>query len=89
MRQVRELLAQMKNYFNKLTQDGSELLEAATLMNKREGLESAAGAQSKGTSENPGGVGEILERGEFGLGVAPRASRPVTKIELTKGQEAE
>jgi hypothetical protein len=27
--------------------------------------------------------------GEFGLGVAPRDSRPVNKIELTKEKEAE
>lgn len=34
------------------------------------------------------GVGFIEEQGEFGLGVAPRDSKPVNKIELTKEQEA-
>ena len=31
----------------------------------------------------------IVERGEFGLGRAPRESKPIHKIELTKEQEAE
>lgn len=35
------------------------------------------------------GVGELLELGEFGLGVAPRASKPINKIELSKEKEAE
>ena len=36
-----------------------------------------------------GRVGELEEAGEFGLGVALRESKPVTKIELTKEKEAE
>jgi hypothetical protein len=35
------------------------------------------------------GVGETHEMGAFGLGVAPRSSKPVNKIELSKEQEAE
>lgn len=35
------------------------------------------------------GVGDIIDQGEFGLGRAPRDSRPVNKIELTKEKEAE
>ena len=35
------------------------------------------------------GVGEIQDLGEFGLGLAPKDSKPVNKIELTKKKEAE
>jgi hypothetical protein len=35
------------------------------------------------------GVGENHEIGAFGLGVAPKSSKPVNKIELSKEQEAE
>jgi len=35
------------------------------------------------------GVGTEVDQGEFGLGRAPRDSRPVNKIELTKEKEAE
>ena len=33
------------------------------------------------------GVGEILDMGEFGLGLAPLESKPVTKIEISKERE--
>lgn len=33
------------------------------------------------------GVGEVLEIGEFGLGIAPRDSKPVAKIEISKERE--
>ena len=35
------------------------------------------------------GVGDLEEIGEFGLGIAPRHSKPVTKIELSKAKEEE
>ena len=35
------------------------------------------------------GVGIEVEQGEFGLGKAPKDSRPVHKIELSKEKEAE
>jgi len=34
-------------------------------------------------------VGELLEAGEFGLGVAVRDQKPVTRIEISKEKEAE
>lgn len=89
MRQVRELLAQMRNYYNKLKQDDQGLLEAAAVLNPRDGIQTAGRDPSHGTAEEHHGVGTILDRGEFGLGVAPRDSRPIHKIELTKEQEAE
>ena len=36
-----------------------------------------------------GGVGNEVDLGEFGLGKAPRDSKPMHKIELTKEKEAE
>lgn len=42
-----------------------------------------------GDRENMAGVGEINDLGEFGLGLAPKDSKPVNKIELTKKKEAE
>ena len=36
-----------------------------------------------------GRVGELEEQGEFGLGVAVRDGKPVTKIEISKEKEAE
>lgn len=33
------------------------------------------------------GVGDLEDIGEFGLGVAPRYSKPVTKIEISKQRE--
>ena len=36
-----------------------------------------------------GRVGELEEAGEFGLGVALREAKPVTKIEISKDKEAE
>ena len=36
-----------------------------------------------------GGVGDLEDTGEFGLGRALKDSKPVTKIELSKEKEAE
>ena len=36
-----------------------------------------------------GGLGELDEIGEFGLGKAHRESKPVSKIEVSKEKEAE
>jgi hypothetical protein len=35
------------------------------------------------------GAGEILDEGGFGLGVAPKDAKPVTKIEISKEREEE
>lgn len=89
MRQVRELLVQMRNYYNKLRQDDQGLLDAAATLNPRDGIQTAGRDTSHGTADEHPGVGTILDRGEFGLGIAPRDSRPINRIELTKEQEAE
>jgi hypothetical protein len=38
---------------------------------------------------NKDGVGDLVELGEFGLGMAPRTSKPINKIELSKEKEQE
>lgn len=35
------------------------------------------------------GSGELLEEGGFGLGVAPKDAKPITKIEISKEREEE
>lgn len=35
------------------------------------------------------GVGDLDEIGEFGLGLAPRYAKPITKIEISKAKEEE
>lgn len=85
MRQVKELLAQMRNSFRKLKQDGKNFLEMEMV-----GPKSAASEHDDGrrTPYDGKGVGEVAEIGEFGLGVAPRDSRPQHKIEFSKEKEA-
>lgn len=41
------------------------------------------------TRNGENGVGDVEDLGEFGLGLAPRESRPVAKIELSKEKEEE
>lgn len=89
MRQVKELLAQMKNFYLKLKQDGKNILEAEDLLKGEGSAESEKDLLKRRSTLIAEGVGEVQEVGEFGLGVAPRESRPINKIELTKEKEAE
>ena len=89
MRQVNELLNQMRNAYQKMKQDGAALLE----------LDQSASSEKAGTAEEnikrrktmleQDGVGDLDEIGEFGLGQAVREAKPVSKIELSKQKEAE
>ena len=79
----------MRNAFLKLKQDGANLLEAGEAM-KAEGDEvSEKELARKNTILQENGVGVIQELGEFGIGLAPKNSKPINKIELTKEKEAE
>lgn len=79
----------MKNFYSKLVQDGKNVLEAEDMMGSANAKASDGGGLKRGNTRDHDGVGDIQEQGEFGLGVAPRESRPVNKIELTKEKEAE
>lgn len=88
MRQVKELLAQMKNCYLKLKQDGQSILEAE-LIGADGRAESEKDAMKRSKTMRVDGVGELQDQGEFGLGLAPKDSKPVNKIELSKAKEAE
>ena len=79
----------MRNFYHKLKQDDQDLLDAAAALGARDGFQATSNNLSQGIVNENNGIGEIQDRGHFGLGIAPRESRPVHKIELTKQQEAE
>ena len=89
MRQVNELLAQMRNSFRKMKQDAADLLA----MDMSGGSDKAGTAEEKmqrmATMLEEGGLGDLDEIGEFGLGKAVREAKPVSKIEVSKAKEAE
>lgn len=89
MREVKELLAQMRNSYRKLVQDGKNILEAENILGAAGANVSDGAGLKRGNTRDNDGVGDIQDQGEFGLGVAPRDSRPVNRIELTKEKEAE
>jgi hypothetical protein len=77
----------MRNSYRKLKQDGKNILEAET--NEEGGPAGSEKELTRGNTMGENGVGQEVDQGEFGLGRAPRDSRPVNKIELTKEKEAE
>jgi len=89
MRQVKELLAQMRNSFRKLKQDGKNFLDAANVEGSRSNISQEEQLRKQKTMLEGDGVGSLQEIGEFGLGIAARDSRPVVKIEMSKEKEAE
>lgn len=49
----------------------------------------SADEQAKRQKTKGDGMGDLLDQGGFGLGVAPREAKPVTKIEISKEREEE
>lgn len=88
VRQANEYLNQMRNLFRKLKQENNNLLAAEEHVshNKVGSASDIALRQKTGKGE---GAGEIVDVGGFGLGVAPRDAKPVTKIEISKEREEE
>ena len=78
----------MKNCYLKLKQDGQSILEAE-LIGADGRAESEKDAMKRSKTMRVDGVGELQDQGEFGLGLAPKDSKPVNKIELSKAKEAE
>jgi len=73
MRQVKELLAQMRNCYNQLKHDGKAMLEASDAMMGADGsAASEKGGLGRAKTMAKDGIGEVVHQGEFGLGVAPR-----------------
>lgn len=88
MRQVKELLAQMRNCYHRLKQDGKNILEAEMIAGDG-AADSEKNGLKRGNTHAGDGVGDLQDQGEFGLGLAPTDSKPVNKIELSKAKEAE
>ena len=59
MRQVKELLAQMRNSYRKLVQDGKNILEAEDFMGSAGAKDSVDAALKRGNTRDNDGVGEI------------------------------
>jgi len=72
----------------KLKQEGQNLRMMDDTINS-EKVHTADDSLKRRNTILEGRVGELEEVGEFGLGVALREAKPVTKIELTKEKEAE
>ena len=79
----------MRNSYRKLVQDGKNILDAEDIIGSNGAKASDENALKRGNTRDNDGVGDIQDQGEFGLGIAPRDSRLVNKIELTKEKEAE
>lgn len=77
----------MRNLFRKLKQENSNLLAAEEHV--RSDKIGSADENAKRQKTKGEGAGEILDQGGFGLGVAPRDGKPVTKIEMSKEREEE
>ena len=76
----------MRNSYRKLKQDGANILKAENIL-AADGAANSETAIKRGNTMQGDGVGDVEELGEFGLGVAPRDSRPVNKIEMSKEKE--
>ena len=78
----------MRNLFMKLKQDGANLQAMDETINSEKVATADETLKRRGTVLE-GRVGDLEEVGEFGLGVAVREAKPVTKIEISKEKEAE
>ena len=79
----------MRNAYLKLKQDGQNLLDAGEALKAQGDEVSEKEAKRRNTIIQENGVGEVQELGEFGLGIAPKGSKPINKIETSKAKEAE
>lgn len=78
----------MRNLFMKLKQDGQSLQMMDDTINS-EKVATADDSIKRRNTILEGRVGDLEDVGEFGLGVALREAKPVTKIEISKEKEAE
>ena len=78
----------MRNLFSKLKQEGTSLQKMDENINS-EKVATADDSFKRRQTILEGRVGELEEVGEFGLGIALREAKPVSKIEISKEKEAE
>jgi hypothetical protein len=86
VRQANEFLMQMRNLFRKLKQEHNNLLAVEDHV-RSDKIGSAEEIKRQKTKLE--GAGDLVDIGGFGLGVAPREAKPVTKIEISKEREEE
>ena len=84
----------MKNVYKKLEMEAKNLMEGGRGgdFGGRDGISSGSqqtDLERRKTLLAKDGVGELQEIGEFGLGIAPILSKPITKIEISKQREEE
>lgn len=81
----------MRNIYRKLEQEGEQLIlkQQSSGHNRATTFLEQKDLEKRKTQLSKDGVGELEERGEFGLGMAPRTAKPIHKIELSKAKEEE
>ena len=88
VRQANEFLNQMRNLFRKIKQENVNLIAQDESV-RSDKIGSADDINKRRQSNKGDGAGELLNEGGFGLGMAPREAKPVTKIEISKEREEE
>ena len=78
----------MRNFFRKAKQDHAALLAQDDTLASEKAHTADIDIKRRQTMVE-GGVGDLDDIGEFGLGKALKDSKPVTKIEISKEKEAE
>lgn len=77
----------MRNLFRKLKQESANLLAAEEhVRSDKIGSADDIAKRQKTIAE---GSGDLIDLGGFGLGIAPKDSKPITKIEISKEREEE
>lgn len=88
IRQVNAFLNSFRNLFRKLEHESRALLASHESI-RSEKAGTAEDELKRRQTQLREGVGEVEDHGEFGLGLAPIESKPVTRIEISKEREAE
>lgn len=78
----------MRNLFRKIKQENVNLIAQDESV-RSDKIGSADEINKRRQTNKGDGAGELLNEGGFGLGMAPREAKPVTKIEISKEREEE
>ena len=89
MRHANELFAQMRNLFQKLEQNARNITSEHKSAQEKEEIAAKEGLARRKTMAQANGVGDLDVAEEFGIGLAPKTAKPVSKIEISKQREEE
>ena len=78
----------MRNLFRQIKQENVNLIAQDESV-RSDKIGSADDINKRRQTNKNDGAGELLNEGGFGLGMAPREAKPVTKIEISKEREEE